>query len=251
MEKTFKLTIQYDGTAYHGWQRQPAAQTIQGEIEKRLFMITRQHVIIAGSGRTDAGVHALGQVASFCVDAGLGSDDYFRALNGLLPGDICITECKEVPNGFHARFEAIGKTYRYCILNRILRDPFRKKYIWQFQKNLDLEAMKKAAGYFVGEHDFKSFENAGSPKIHTVRHITSAVFKELDDGMLHFEVTANGFLQHMVRNIVGTLVDVGMGRTRPEMIQEIIASKDRKKAGPTAPPFGLFLLEVYYPEKYM
>lgn len=251
MEKTFKLTIQYDGTAYHGWQRQPTSQTIQSEIEKRLAMITRQRVIIAGSGRTDAGVHALGQVASFCVNSGLDSDDYFRALNGLLPKDICITECKEVPHGFHARFDAIGKTYRYCIVNRILRDPFKRKYIWQFQKNLDLDAMKEAAGYFVGEYDFKSFENAGSPKLHTVRHITSAAFEELDDGMLHFEVTANGFLQHMVRNIVGTLVDVGMGRTTPEMIKEIILSKDRKKAGPTAPPFGLFLLEVYYPEEYM
>lgn len=251
MEKTFKLTIQYDGTDYHGWQRQPGLATIQGEIEKLLAMITRQQVTIEGSGRTDAGVHALGQVASFSIDTALCADDFFRALNGLLPGDICITECREVAHGFHARFDAIGKTYRYCILNRILRDPFRKKYIWQFQKRLDLEAMKEAAGYFVGEYDFKSFENAGSPRLHTVRHITSAVFNEFDGGMLHFEVTANGFLQNMVRNIVGTLVDVGMGRTRPKKIREIIEARDRTKAGPTAPPLGLFLLEVYYPEQFM
>jgi len=251
MEKTFKLTIQYDGTDYHGWQRQPGLATIQGELEKLLSMITRQPVIIEGSGRTDAGVHALGQVASFSVDTGLCTDDFFRALNGLLPGDICITECKEVAHGFHARFDAVGKTYRYCILNRILRDPFKRKYLWQFQKRLDLEAMKEAAGYFVGEYDFKSFENAGSPRLHTVRHITSAVFKKPDEGMIHFEVTANGFLQNMVRNIVGTLVDVGMGRTRPEEIKDIIAAKDRTKAGPTAPPLGLFLLEVYYPDQFM
>ncbi|WP_027359387.1 tRNA pseudouridine(38-40) synthase TruA [Desulforegula conservatrix] len=251
MEKTFKLTIQYDGTDYHGWQRQPGLATIQGELEKLLSMITRQQVIIEGSGRTDSGVHALGQVASFSVDTGLCAGDFFRALNGLLPGDICITECKEVANGFHARFDAVGKTYRYCILNRILRDPFKRKYIWQFQKRLDLEAMKEAAEYFVGEYDFKSFENAGSPRLHTVRHISSAVFKKADGGMIHFEVTANGFLQNMVRNIVGTLVDVGMSRTRPKEIKDIIAAKDRTKAGPTAPPLGLFLLEVYYPDQFM
>lgn len=251
MEKTFKLTIQYDGTDYHGWQRQPGASTIQGEIEKRLSMITKQKIIIDGSGRTDAGVHAIGQVASFRVSSDLNADDYFRALNGLLPRDICITECKEVPHGFHARFNAIGKTYRYCIMNRILRDPFKRKYIWQFQKRLDLEAIHEATSYFIGEYDFKSFENTGSPRPHTVRHITSAVFQELGDGMFHFEVTANGFLQNMVRNIVGTLIDVGMGRTRPEKIKEIIASKDRKKAGPTAPPLGLFLMEVYYHDQFM
>lgn len=246
MKKTFKLTVQYDGTDYHGWQRQPGFATVQGEIEKRLGMIADQPVIIEGSGRTDAGVHAFGQVASFSLDTKLVADDFFRALNGLLPYDICITECIEVNQGFHARFDAVGKTYRYCILNRILRDPFRRKYLWHIQRKLDLDAMKKAAEYFVGEHDFRSFENAGSPRLHTVRHITSAVFNEFDDGMLHFEVSANGFLQNMVRNIMGTLVDVGMRRTRPAMIREIINAKDRTKAGPTAPPTGLFLLRVYY-----
>ncbi len=246
-----KALVSYDGFNYAGWQKQENAVSVQETIETAITKFSSENATVFVAGRTDAGVHALGQVASFCVNSGLDSDDYFRALNGLLPKDICITECKEVPHGFHARFDAIGKTYRYCIVNRILRDPFKRKYIWQFQKNLDLDAMKEAAGYFVGEYDFKSFENAGSPKLHTVRHITSAAFEELDDGMLHFEVTANGFLQHMVRNIVGTLVDVGMGRTTPEMIKEIILSKDRKKAGPTAPPFGLFLLEVYYPEEYM
>lgn len=248
MEKTFKLTIQYDGTDFHGWQRQPGFPTIQGEIERLLSMITGKAVTIEGSGRTDSGVHAFGQVASLTVDTKLGADDIFRALNGLLPREICIKESKEVAPGFHARFDAIGKTYRYCILNRILKDPFRRKYVWHIQKNLNIEAMREAAGYFIGEHDFKSFENAGSPRLHTVRHITSTVLNEFDDGMLHFEVSANGFLQNMVRNIMGTLVDVGMSRTRPEKIKEIIEAKDRTKAGPTAPPLGLFLLEVYYPE---
>lgn len=251
MNRSFKLTVQYDGSNYHGWQRQPGFSTIQGEIEKRLAMITRQSVAIEGSGRTDSGVHALGQVASFSLDTRLSSDDFFRALNGLLPDDISIKECKEVQEGFHARFDAIGKTYRYCILNRILRDPFRKKYVWHFQKRLDLDAMREAASLFVGEYDFKSFENAGSPRVHTIRNISSAVINELDDGMIHFEVTANGFLQNMVRNIVGTLIDVGMGRTKPGMIKEIIDAKNRTKAGPTAPPLGLFLLEVYYPERFM
>jgi tRNA pseudouridine38-40 synthase len=246
MEKTFKITVQYDGTDYHGWQRQPGFATVQGEIEKRLGMIADRPVIIEGSGRTDAGVHAFGQVASFTLDTRLGADDFFRALNGLLPDDICITECSEVNSGFHARFDAVGKTYRYCILNRILRDPFRMKYVWHIQRKLDLEAMREAAGYFVGEYDFKSFENAGSPRVHTVRHITSAVFNETGDGTLHFEVSANGFLQNMVRNIMGTLVDVGMKRTHPSRIKDIIDARDRTKAGPTAPPQVLFLLRVYY-----
>lgn len=250
MEKTFKLTVQYDGTDFHGWQRQPGFLTIQGEIERLLSMITGRSVTIEGSGRTDAGVHALGQVASFSAETKLGDADIFRALNGLLLKEICIKECREVTRGFHARFDATGKTYRYCILNRVLKDPFRRRYSWHIQKKLDLEKMTEAASYFVGEYDFKSFENAGSPRLHTVRHITSAVFKESDEGMLFFEVSANGFLQNMVRNIVGTLVDVGMGRTRPDRISRIIEARDRTKAGPTAPPVGLFLLEVYYPEQF-
>ena len=246
MEQTFKLVIEYDGTAYHGWQRQKADRSIQAEIEKALAVMTRQAVALAASGRTDAGVHALGQTAHFTCDTAIEPDAFIKGLNSLLPDDIVIKNCESVPETFHARYDARRKTYRYRILNRPVPTAVDNRYVWHIRKELNATAMQTAARHLIGEHDFKAFEGTGSPRTSTVRTLFRADLKKEKDGYLIFEVAGNGFLRYMVRNIIGTLVEVGRGKLTPEGFKSVLESKDREQAGATAPPQGLFLVAVEY-----
>lgn len=246
MTANFKLTIEYDGTAYHGWQRQARDRTIQGEIEKAIATMTGQKVSLIGSGRTDAGVHALGQTANFHCHTRLSPETLRRGLDALLDDDIAIRECCLVPDGFHARFDVKSKRYHYHIRNQPIFAAIGRHYFWQVRKRLDLGAMQKAVVAIRGRHDFKAFEGAGSPRAHTVREVTRAQLSGSAVGEMRFAIEADGFLRFMVRNIVGTLVEIGLGKGDPEDMAIILASKDRNLAGATAPPQGLFLMQVNY-----
>ena len=246
MLKNFKLTIEYDGGAYHGWQRQATDPTIQEEIEKALLTMTGAKVALTGSGRTDAGVHAWGQVANFLCKTNLSHDVFQRGLNSLLSRDIVITACTRVPDSFNARYDAKSKTYHYKILNRRLPAAIGRQYFWHIPPKLDLSAMRRACRHIIGTHDFKAFEGAGSPRAHTTRRVIHADLVKDHEGYLIFEIEGDGFLRFMVRNIVGTLVDVGLGKNTAKDFKRILLSKDRNLAGVTAPPQGLFLMQVNY-----
>ena len=244
--RNIKLLIEYDGTNYRGWQVQPKGLTIQGVLEEKLSLITGEAVHLIGSGRTDSGVHAFGQVANFKTKSKLDVHSIQKALNSLLPPDIVIQKAEEVEEGFHARKASKSKVYEYRILNRELRSPFHHEYAWHIPKKLDLEEMKKATQILVGEHDFSSFRSVGSPTRTAIRRVIRTEWKRGRDGLIRFEIEANGFLKQMVRALVGTLVEVGRGKIDPDEFQKILDSRDRKKAGPTAPAHGLFLKEVKY-----
>jgi len=246
METKFKLVIEYDGTAYHGWQRQAADRSIQVEIEKALAVMTRREISLAASGRTDAGVHALGQVAHFACETQITAAEFQKGLNSLLPSDIVILSCEEVAAAFHARYDALRKTYRYRILNRPVPSAVDNRFAWHLRQKLDFNAMRAAATHVVGEHDFKAFEGTGSPQSSTVRTIFRAAFSRENKDHLIFEIEGDGFLRYMVRNIVGTLVDVGRGKLTPGDFKTVLESKNREQAGATAPPQGLFLVSVAY-----
>jgi tRNA pseudouridine38-40 synthase len=245
-EKNFKLVIEYDGSAYHGWQRQKSDVTIQSEIETAINTLTGRPVSLLGSGRTDAGVHARGQVANFHCSTRLSPDTLQRALNALLPNDIVILDCRGVPDRFHARYDAVSKTYRYTVLNRKIPSAIGRQYAWHIQYPLKVDAMREALHHIAGVHDFKSFEGAGSPRSHTTRHVMLAEWRAGGRDEWHLFLTANGFLKHMVRNIVGTLVDVGRGRIEPDAVRTIREASDRSLAGATAPAHGLCLMQVGY-----
>jgi len=245
-EKNFRLIVEYDGTGYCGWQRQPDRPSVQGTIEEVLQRMTQTPVTLHGSGRTDAGVHALGQTAHFRSRTRLTPEALQKGLNRLLPEDIAVRACQRVPLAFHARFDCRWKHYRYRIANLPVRPAVGHRYVWHIHRPLDLAAMTAATRYLVGRHDFKSFESSGSPRAHTVREILEAAWQEADDGRLAFDVRANGFLRGMVRNIVGTLVEVGMGRRQPESLEELLEAADRRLAPAAAPPQGLFLVHVQY-----
>jgi len=242
----FRLLIEYDGRAYCGWQRQKDDPSIQGTIETALGRMTRQAVTLHGAGRTDAGVHALRQAAHFVCPTPLDATALLKGLNSLLPPDIVIHACEPVAPDFHARFDARAKTYRYRILNRPRRAALGRHYAWHIFRPLDLDAMQAGAAAVVGRYDFKAFENTGSPRQHTVREVQRAAWRRSADDYLVFDITADGFLKFMVRNIVGTLVAVGLGKIRPEEVAVIRDSGDRRRAGAAAPPQGLFLLQVHY-----
>jgi len=246
MIKNFKITIEYDGACYHGWQRQKKDRTIQEEIEKAVLTITGQKVSLTGSGRTDAGVHAYAQVANFTCETRLGPEDLFGGLNSLTADDIVIRACEEVAESFHARYDAKSKTYVYKILNRPDPAAIGRQYTWHIRKKLNLDAMRKSSAHLIGSHDFKAFEGTGSPRAHTTRSVFKASLAEGQDGCLEFEIEADGFLRFMVRNIVGTMVDVGLGKISPADFKGILESKDREQAGATAPAHGLFLKKVNY-----
>lgn len=246
MDRNFKLTIEYDGSAYFGWQRQKDPNTIQGTIERAIQRLTGHRIILSGSGRTDAGVHALGQVANFHADTHLAAGDIGRALNSLLPDDIVILSCDEMPESFHARFDVVSKTYRYCLLNRPLPSAVGRQYAWHIKKPLDVGTMRDALVHLRGIHDFKAFEGAGSPRSHSVRQVMTAELFERNRGGIDFEIEANGFLRHMVRNILGTLVDIGLAKISPDDLGRIRETGNRSKAGITAPAHGLFLVRVNY-----
>jgi tRNA pseudouridine38-40 synthase len=215
-------------------------------IEKKLALITGEAVHLIGSGRTDSGVHAFGQVANFKTKSQLDVRSIQRALNSLLPPDIVIQRAEEVEEGFHARKESKSKVYEYRILNRDLRSAFHHEYAWHIPQKLDLEEMRKATRILIGEHDFSSFRSVGSPTRTAIRRVIRAEWKRGRDGFIRFEIEANGFLKQMVRALIGTLVEVGKGKIDSEEFEKILASKDRKMAGPTAPAHGLFLREVKY-----
>ncbi len=242
----FKIIIEYDGTAYHGWQRQKSDRSIQGEIEKALSTMTGGLVTLIGSGRTDAGVHALGQVANFLCETKLSPEVFQKGLNSLLPEDIVIKDCHRVDKSFHARYDAKSKIYHYRIWNRELPMAIGRHYAWYISRKLDMAAMRSVITYLIGTHDFKAFEGTGSPRSHTTRQVTTADLIESENGFLIFTIEADGFLRYMVRNIVGTLVDVGLGKITPKTFKEILESKNRRHASATAPPHGLFLVEVKY-----
>lgn len=243
---TFKLTIEYDGSAFHGWQRQKQARTVQQTIEQALAVMTREAVVLIGSGRTDAGVHALGQTASFRTRCGLTATAFRNGLNSLLPDDVVVHACDSMPDAFHARFDAKLKHYRYHILNRPVPPAVGRQFVWHIRRPLDAPAMAQAAQAFVGTHDFKAVEGAGSPRSHTVRTVADSSLELSDDGRLIYDIQADGFLRFMVRNIVGTLVEVGLGKRTIGDVGAVLQAKDRSRAGPTAPPQGLFLMAVIY-----
>jgi len=244
--KNFKIIIEYDGTSYHGWQRQKNDRTIQEEIEKALLTMTGKKTVLTASGRTDAGVHALEQVANFTCDTVLSPEAFQNGLNSLTKDDIVIISCDIVEKSFHSRFDAKSKTYNYRILNRNLPAAINRQYAWFIKKKLDIDAMHIAVRHIIGTHDFKAFEGTGSPRPHTTRCVIKADIVGQENGLIVFEIEADGFLRFMVRNIVGTLMDVGLGKITSDDFKEILLSKDRSKAGATAPPNGLFLMQVKY-----
>ena len=254
MEKNILLKIQYDGTNFRGWQRQPGQRTVQGEIEHVLQYLAGREISINGTSRTDRGVHALGQCASFVWDFPLPTEKLPFILNKRFgaggigrsgaPGDIRILEAREMPPDFHARFSCRGKTYRYIIERN--GDIFRRNMAFQLADSLDHAAMREGAKFIVGTHDFKSFEaSGGNPRETTVRTISDLTIEEEGDRTV-IEVTGDGFLYNMVRIMVGTLVEVGTGKRTPDQIRCILDGSDRQLAGFTAPPQGLYLKEIYF-----
>lgn len=245
MQQFFKLVIEYDGTNYHGWQIQPNGITVQETIETALTKITSQQIRVHGSGRTDTGVHALGQCAHFACNTNLAPKVMQRALNAVLPCDVVIKDCEAVNADFHARYSAKSKRYRYVIWNDPLPLAIGRQYAWHVKKKLDLELMQKACDILTGQHDFKGFETVGTQHTSTVRTIYYAKINK-NSNFMHFEVEADGFLRYMVRSIVGTLVEIGKLQRPINDMDVILHTGDRKLAGATAPACGLTLLYVIY-----
>ncbi len=249
--RTIKLTLAYDGAAYAGWQVQSREKSIQQVVETAIAKITGETSRVTASGRTDAGVHALGQVVAFRTQSQLPTAVLQRALNAALPRDIAVLEASEVPEGFHATLSAKRKRYRYLLHDAPVRDVFRRRTTWHCPRGLDAEAMHRAAQSLLGTHDFSSFQTQGSPRKTAVRTVFDISVRrgfEGDPHLIAIEIEADGFLYNMVRTIVGSLVRVGLHARSEGWIAEVLAARDRRAAGPTAPPHGLFLVEVKYDE---
>jgi tRNA pseudouridine38-40 synthase len=252
----FKLTIAYDGTDFHGWQAQSSRPTIQGEIVGVLRQLTQEHILLQGTGRTDAGVHALGQIASFRTQSGLSAGDFHRALNALLPPSIRIVKAEEVGPTFSARFSARGKVYRYRIYRGRVLPPMLWRYVLYYPFPLDEDAMRDAATRFVGVHDFTSFAaSTGSEEDDKERVMEREIFstelvRSPDNEELVFTVHGRSFLRYMVRKMVGTLLDVGRGKLKPEDINRLFELRDRSKSGPTVPAHGLWMVSAEHEEPY-
>jgi tRNA pseudouridine38-40 synthase len=246
--RTLKLTLQYDGTEYVGWQRQANGVSIQGLVEEALRPIEGAHVNVFGAGRTDAGVHALGQVASVRLTASIPPGRLVRALNAVLPPDIRVVDAEDVTSDFHARFSATGKVYEYRIINHQAVSPFIRRFAWQVIPPLDLDAMRQASTLLIGRHDYAAFQAVRASVKSTERTIRRLEWVEGrgNEVPLVMQIEGDGFLRHMVRTLAGTLVQVGLGRWKVEYVEEILASRSRVKAGTTAPPAGLFLVRVMY-----
>lgn len=269
--RNIKLIIEYDGTNYHGWQSQTNALSVQDVIERAIQKLTGEDCRLVGSGRTDVGVHALGQVANFHTGSRIPAGRFAHALNSVLPDDIVIRHSEEEDSGFHSRYSAKGKKYRYLIYNSEHPSALLRNRACHIQYPLDFGLMAEAASCFIGTHDFSAFRASGSNAKTSIRTITHVLFKEKDCGeiaagkefsekgrlfekgqlsergrLFEFEVAGDGFLYNMVRIMAGTLIEVGAGKIPPNGIPEIIESRDRKKAGKTAPAHGLYLVEVYY-----
>ena len=243
--RNIKLTIEYDGTSYGGWQKQKNNRTIQQCIEEAIKLLTGEEVELIGSSRTDAGVHAKGMVANFITNSQIPADKFREAINTKLPDDIGIIKSEEVDKNFHSRYDSKGKTYCYTLVNRYEKICIGRNYVYQVREELNYDLMKEAAKYFLGKHDFKAFKTNGSSVKTSVRTI-SGLELELKDDVIKIFVSADGFLYNMVRIIVGTLIEVGKGKIKPESIERIIKNGDRSKAGPCVPPNGLVLEKVFY-----
>jgi tRNA pseudouridine38-40 synthase len=242
--RNIKLVIHYDGTNYHGWASQPETATVQGTIEEVIEKLTGQPVKVYGSSRTDAGVHALGQVANFRINSPVPTENFSNALNNLLPQDITISDVCEMPEDFDAISDTVEKRYDYLINTTPIR-PVLARNQWHRPGQLDIGKMHQAAQKFVGKKDFKSFASAADQRESSVRTITLCQVEQEGD-VIKISVAADGFLYNMVRNIVGTLVEVGRGRWEPDMIDTILEAKDRNAGGPIAPASGLCLMEIFY-----
>ena len=243
----FRLTLEYDGRGFAGWQRQTEeTRTIQGVLEEALERLTGHPVSVIGSGRTDAGVHAEGKVASARLETTLRPAQLRRALEGVLPGDLAVREAVVAPEDFHARYDARSKRYRYAIWNGACRSPLLAARTWQIRRELDLAAMAGAALALIGTHDFASFQAGGSPGRDTLRTLACLDVAGDAGAEIHLLVEGDGFLRQMVRILTGTLVEVGLGRRRSDAMASILAARDRRRAGATAPAHGLTLVEVSY-----
>jgi len=262
---SFRITLAYDGTDFVGWQRQASGTSVQGLLEDALRALDERDVTVIGAGRTDAGVHALGQVAAFTLERTLQPDALVRALNARLPDAVRVLAGDEVSPSFNPRFDARTKRYRYRIWNGDVQSPFERRYAWHQSGALNVDAMQEAARVLEGEHDFAAFQSAGTDVATTVRKIvvsrisdcasriesgfpTAHPHSAIGDGsaMCCYDITGNGFLRHMVRAIVGSLVEIGRGRRAIQWMAQVLASRDRAEAGPTAPALGLFLVGVDY-----
>lgn len=258
---TFKLTVAYDGTDFVGWQRQAAGASIQGLLEEALFPLEERAVTVIGAGRTDAGVHALGQVAACSLERPINPSTLMRALNARLPPAVRVIDAVEAAATFHPRFDAVAKTYRYCICTAAVVSPFEHRYVWHLPGALDVGAMEAAARVLVGEHDFACFRTVGAEVESSVRVLyESTVTRETNATLLPgamsfvcpgseyvaYTAIGTGFLRHMVRAVVGSLVEIGKGRRPVEWMRDVVEGRDRANAGPTAPPQGLCLMRVSY-----
>jgi tRNA pseudouridine38-40 synthase len=246
-QRNIKLVLEYDGTNYHGWQSQAGcgSPTIQETLEQAISTFTHEDAKTFSSGRTDAGVHALGHVANFRTRSTIPSTAWAPALNHVLPSDIRVVSSEEAAEDFHARFSAFGKIYKYRILNRQEPTALYRNYAWHVNLRLNLKNMKLAATALVGKHDFSAFRGSGCGAKSPVRTIKSVTIKKTGD-FVEIEVEADAFLQYMMRNIAGTLVEAGLGRFSAEDVERILSSCDRTKAGRTAPPHGLYLVKIFY-----
>lgn len=243
--RNIKLTIEYDGTNYAGWQRQINAITVEQRVEEAIEKLTSRHCAVIGASRTDSGVHARAYVCNFLTDSVIPEYKFKGALNNFLPEDIVVKECGEVSLDFHARFCSKGKRYIYTVFNGDQRLALSRNYAYYYHRKLDILKMKKAAKYLIGTHDFAAFKNKGSNPYNSIRTITE-LDVEKKGQFITFTVTGNAFLYNMVRIIVGTLLDVGCGRFEVDYVKTILESKDRSKAGKSAPALGLVLDEVFY-----
>lgn len=244
--RNIKLTIEFDGTRYKGWQKQKDVATVQGAIEKAIKKITKEEEIeLHGSSRTDAGVHAKAMAASFLTNSRVPAERFREAINTKLPDDIAIIKSEEIDENFHARFSSKGKMYSYTIVNREEKVALMRNYSYAVKDKLDLQKMKEACKYIIGEHDFNAFKSAGSTVKTSVRTVHNIEIIKKDD-IIKIYVSGDGFLYNMVRIIVGTLLEVGKNKIKPEEVKSIIESKDRRNAGPCVPPNGLVLEKVFY-----
>jgi tRNA pseudouridine38-40 synthase len=249
--RNIKLIVSYDGTDFAGWQVQPDAATIQGTLSSAIGRITGEKVLPQGSGRTDAGVHALEQVATFVTESAVPTANFVKALNDILPPSVRVLEATEAPEGFHARKSARAKTYRYRILRAPICPPFLARYVWHYPYPLDEPAMAEGAALVEGEHDFSSFaavdseRGGGVEPVSNVRHVFSSRWLRENDE-LAYTVKGSGFLHHMVRNLVGTFILIGKGTLRPDDVTRILEARNRSAAGATAPAGGLYLVNVEY-----